>query len=452
MVKSNAHAITQELKWFQQLLMLRGKITFEQSASESEMARLVPPSLANQNSPYAQLIDKHQMDAQERLVLILALIPHIKPALLDMLHLKNELYDIPFTEFGGVRYDKHKGYLPTGETAVFLLAGADLEKRFALMPLFEKEHFFHQERILGLASSSSHEPQLYGLVRISQEYLSLLTTGKVSKPDVDPLFPAKRIETTQEWDDLVVSDVLLNGLEEIKNYTRYGKLLKSDYQFGKKIKPGFRVLFTGPPGTGKTLTATLLGKSCRMDVYHFDLSMVSTYIGETEKNISRIFDRAEKEDWILFFDGADDLFGKRTAIKDARDGSTDQAMSFILRCMDDFDGLIIVRSNSKKNVKEAFFRRFQLVLDFEIPHADQRYDIWQKSKTPEFEYEEAINLKFLAKHYELTPASINNVLHYSMLKCMGRGDNVIKLSDIEAGLKIEQRKEGKNIVKVPKRV
>ncbi len=447
MVKSNAHTVTQELDWFQQVMQLRWTLTFENSALEEKIGELSPPSLENQGSPYAQLIKKHQMGTQERLVLILALIPHVKPALLDILYTKNQLYDIPFTELGGIRIANHKGFLPTGETVAFLLAGADLEKRFALLPIFEKAHFFHQEGILSLESSTANEPLLHGLIRISQEYQSLLTTGKVFKHDFNLHFPAKRIETAQEWDDLVVSDQLLNGLEEIKAYTQYGKQLKNDHQFGKKIKPGFKVLFTGPTGTGKTLTATLLGKSCDMDVYRIALStVVSKYIGETEKNLSRVFDLAQNKNWILFFDEADVLFGKRTIVKDAHDSYANQELSFLLQCIEDFEGLVILCSNFKKNIDEAFYRRFQLVLDFEIPNAHQRYILWQKSKTQEFSYEDAVDVGFLAEQYELTPASIINILHYSILKCMGRADKLIKLADIEAGLKIEKIKEGKSIV------
>ena len=445
--QTNAPSLTQELNWFQQLLLLRGKITFERSEPEAAMDVLLPPSLENQNSPYTQLIQKHQMVTAERLVLILALIPHIRPSLLDMLHMKNELYDIPFTEFGGVRYDKHKGYLPTGETAAFLLAGTELEKRFALLRLFQENHFFHREGMLSLHHTSPNEPLLYGLLRISPEYLSLLTTGNAFKPDFSPHFPAKRITTSQGWEDLIIKEAVLNGLEEIKDYIRHGKRLKNDHEFGKKIKPGFKVLFTGPPGTGKTLTATLLGKSCQMDVYRVDLSMVvSKYIGETEKNLSRVFDMAENKDWILFFDEADALFGKRSNTSDSHDRYANQEVSFLLQRMEDFDGLVILCSNFKKNIDEAFFRRFQLVLDFDIPDAHHRYILWQQSKTSEFQYEEAIDVENLAEQYELTAASIINILHYSILKCMGRMEKVIHLKDIEAGLEIEKIKEGKSIL------
>src|SRR5665648_5383 len=443
----NAKTIEQELDWFQKLILLRGKITFEQSLAEDEIQNLHPPAIENHESPYASLIKKHSMGMEERLVLILSLIPHVKPSLLDLLHMKNVLYDIPFTEFGGIRNEKHKGYFPTGETAIFILAGANLEKRFNLLSLFSMDHFFQRHGILSLESTSSDEPLLYCRLSISQEYLSLLTTGEAYKPDFSPHFPAKRLYTSQEWDDLVVTDQLHQGLEEIKDYVLHGKKLKHEYQFGRKIKSGFKVLFTGAPGTGKTLTASLLGKYCQMDVYRIDLSMVvSKYIGETEKNLSNVFNTAESKDWILFFDEADALFGKRSNTSDSHDRYANQEVSFLLQRMEDFDGLVILCSNFKKNIDEAFFRRFQLVLDFEIPDEHLRLTLWKKSITSEFEYAKEVHLEDLAERHELSAASIINVLHHCILKCLGRNDRIIQMKDIQAGLKMEKVKEGKSII------
>ena len=445
--EANAETIERELNWFQNLSLLRGKISFEKSLAEEEIQKLALPSVEDQNSPYADFIKKYNMTMEERLVLILALIPHVKPSLLDILHMKNAMYDIPFTEFGGIKLDKHKGYFPTGETAVYFLGGGNLEKRFSLLTLFNTDHFFYREGILSLEKLSPNEPLLYGQLSISQEYLSLFTTGEMHKPDFSPHFPAKRIFTSQEWGDLVLTDILLNGLEEIKEYIQHGKILKKDYQFGKKIKPGFKVLFTGPPGTGKTLTASLLGKHCDMDVYKVDLSqVVSKYIGETEKNLSRVFDIAESKNWILFFDEADALFGKRSNTSDAHDRYANQEVSFLLQRMEDFDGLVILCSNFKKNIDEAFFRRFQLVLDFEIPDTQHRFVLWSNSKTTEFEYDKDVDVEYLSEQYELTAASIVNILHYTILKCLGRNDRTIRLKDIQAGIRIEKIKEGKSIV------
>lgn len=444
---SNSDCLELELVWFQELLVLRGKITFEQSAGESEIDRLKLPDLDTSESPYATLVRRHSMGIEERLVLLLSLLPHIKPHLLDILHIKNQTYDTPFTEFGGIKGEKHRGFLPTGETAVFLLAGSNLEKRFRLLRLFDASHFFAGEKILSLEGSPKDEPFLSGVLRISKEYLSILTTGQPFKPDFDVDFPAKRITTGQEWVDLVVGNEVLQGVQEIQNWLVHGKRLQKEFKFGRRIKPGFRALFTGPPGTGKTLTATLLGKACQLDVYRIDLSMVvSKYIGETEKNLSKVFDQAENKNWILFFDEADALFGKRSQTSDPHDRYANQEVSYLLQRIEDFDGLVILCSNYRNNIDEAFFRRFQLVIDFELPDYYQRLKLWESAPLGEFDYEEGVSLDALAEKHELTAAAIVNVLHFCLLKTMERGDKKIRQRDIQQAIRLERVKEGKSIV------
>lgn len=444
---SNADCLELELNWFQELLMLRGKITFEQTRQESEIQQLILPDFSGSDSNYARLVTQHGMGIEERLVLVLSLLPHIKPHLLDILHIKNQTYDTPFTEFGGIKGEKHRGFLPTGETAIFLLAGSNLEKRFRLLRLFDSSHFFAKEKILTLESTSRDEPFLSGTLKISKEYLSLLTTGDFFKPDFDLDFPAKRITTDQEWSDLVISDEVLQGVKEIQNWLIHGHRLKKEFKFGRRIKPGFRALFTGPPGTGKTLTATLLGKACNLDVYRIDLSMVvSKYIGETEKNLSKVFDLAENKNWILFFDEADALFGKRSQTTDSHDRYANQEVSYLLQRIEDFDGLVILCSNYKNNIDEAFFRRFQLVIDFDLPDYYQRLTIWESALLGEFGYEDDVNLQELAEKHELTAAAIVNILHFCLLKTLERGGKLIRQKDIMQAIRLEKVKEGKSIV------
>ncbi len=446
-LKGNAYCLEQELGWFQELLILRGKITFEQSLPESELSKLKIPDFNGVDSAYVNLVNKFGMGLEERLILLLALIPHVKPSLLDMLHIKNQAYDVPFTEFGGIKGEKHRGYLPTGETAVFLLAGSDLRKRFEITTIFQSDHFFSKENILSLEGQNPGEPFLSGALKMSKEYLSLLTTGEKYSPDFDAEFPARRITTEQEWSDLIVNDQIKNGLIEITNWLSYGESLKKDYKFGRKISHGFKVLFTGPSGTGKTLTATLLGKACSMDVYRVDLSLVvSKYIGETEKNLGRVFDLAENKGWILFFDEADALFGKRSQTSDSHDRYANQEVSFLLQRIEDFQGLVILCSNYKNNIDEAFFRRFQLVLDFDLPDYEQRLHLWETALMGEFDYEESIQLEELADKYELTAASIVNILQFCLLKTLARGEKIVRMEDILQAMRIERIKEGKSIL------
>ncbi|SFB53371.1 ATP-binding protein [Algoriphagus aquimarinus] len=440
----NANTIEKELAWLQQLWLLRGRITFELSESEESFEKLLPPDISDDHSAYSALISQFKMNFHERIVLLLALIPHIKPAFLDMLQIKNQNYDLPFTEFGGIKGEKHKGMIPTGETAMFILGGTSLNRRFNLLYLFEHDHFFTVKNILRIESSIPGEPMLSGALRIAKEYQVKLTTSKNFTPNFDGEFPAKRIQTKQEWSDLIVNDSVLEGIAEIKNWLKFGTRLKDDFKFGRRIKPGFKVLFTGPPGTGKTMTASLLGKTCNMEVYRVDLSMiVSKFIGETEKNLARVFDQATDKNWILFFDEADALFGKRSQTSDSHDRYANQEVSFLLQRIEDFDGLVILCSNFKNNIDEAFFRRFQLVVNFSIPDNSQRLALWQTALHGEFKYDTQVDLEDLSEKHELTAAEIINVLRYCLLKSLERNDNTVSNTDLKNGIKIEKMKEGK---------
>jgi hypothetical protein len=443
---ANAVTAMNEIQWFSQVAVARGTISFNKDAAQAPVQTIAPPDISADTSLYADTIRQFRMSFEERFVLALSLIPHLCPEMLDMLFLKNPATDRPFTELGGQRGVAHSGYLPTGETAVFLLAGNDLQQRFSLFTLFDEEHFFNRHNILRLQPVPGNEPRLCGLLTISGEYLTRLTTGATFKPDYAANFPAKRIMTGLNWEDLVVADNILEELGEIRIWLKHGQTLLEDWGFGNKIKPGYRALFAGPPGTGKTLTASLLGKSVGMDVYRVDLSMVvSKYIGETEKNLAGIFDMAENKHWILFFDEADALFGKRTNTSDAHDRHANQEVSYLLQRIEDFPGLVILASNFKSNIDEAFARRFQLTINFQKPEYEQRLRLWNNAFTAPCELAPDVNLEKIAYEYELTGAAIMNVLRYCSLQALERKETVIALVDIREGIRKEMQKEGKNV-------
>jgi SpoVK/Ycf46/Vps4 family AAA+-type ATPase len=175
-----------------------------------------------------------------------------------------------------------------------------------------------------------------------------------------PAFLAQRITTELVWADLVLSGTVMAQVEEIAVWLE-GSRLK------RRTSPGFSSLFSGPSGTGKTLTAALLGKRTGLDVYRVDLSrVISKNIGETEKNLGRIFDRAERNNWILFFDEADALFGKRTQVADAHDRFANQEVNYLLQRIEQYSGLVIMAANTSQNIDEALARRFQVMIHFPI--------------------------------------------------------------------------------------
>jgi hypothetical protein len=443
-LKANAQALTKEMKWLAEVIDTRIKLYFSQDSDYKDIYDIPLPEIEENDSVYASITNLYQMAFEERIILALALAPHIQPHLLDIFFMKNSTYDRGFTEVGGIKGQNHGGFIPTGETAAFIIAGIDLEKRFNLISLFSENHFFRKFKILDLIHTQPNEPFLSGVITLAPEYLSYFTSGVSHKPDYGIHFPAKLISTNLDWSDLVLEESILEEVNEIRDWIEHGNTLMNEWGMNKKIKPGFRTLFYGPPGTGKTLTASLLGKSSRLDVYRIDLSMVvSKFIGETEKNLANVFDQAENKNWILFFDEADALFGKRTQTSSSNDRHANQEVSYLLQRVEDFPGVVILATNLKANLDDAFSRRFQSMIYFPIPGPEQRKRLWEQAFSAKSILEENFELDEIAIKYEMAGGAIINVSRYSSMKTLKRGNNVILRKDIIEGIRKEFGKEGK---------
>lgn len=385
-----------------------------------------------------------QLTKAECLLLLIALAPHCQPDFFDKIIAQKIPQAGDFPQIGGTRGKQFRGFLPTGQTAIFLLVGDDPEEQVAVRQLFSADHFFAKKNILWLEDVQEGEPQLSGRIILSQEYVELFTTGIVSKPRYSRNFPAELIETKQEWSDLVLNSETLNQIKELEIWIKHGDRLLNDLGMDRKLKPGFRALFHGPPGTGKTLTASLLGKYTGRDVFRIDLSMVvSKFIGETEKNLSKLFAKAENKNWILFFDEADALFGKRTNVKDAHDRYANQEVSYLLQRVESYNGLVILATNLKSNLDDAFIRRFQTIIHFPMPTASERLSIWQNAFPEGIKIDKQIQLEQIANQYELSGAEIMNIVQYACLQAMEFNKDVISQAILLDGIKKEFRKEGR---------
>lgn len=445
-LRENAKVLATELGWFGTVLNTRISLYFNNEVEYNEIYEIEPPVLTDSSSIYANLVNQYPMSFSERLILILALIPHIKPNMLDIFFTKNESFNRGYTEFGGVNGNFHSGFIPTGETLAFILAGDNLEERFNLSNLFDENHFFFKLNILCLEGNQGNngEPELSNVLKISDEYLSLLTVGEDFKPQYSTNFPAKPIETKLNWKDLVLHDYVREELDDIITWIEHGNTLMNDWGLESKITRGYRAMFYGPPGTGKTLTACLIGKSLGIDIYRIDLSMiVSKFIGETEKNLANIFDQAENKNWILFFDEADALFGKRTATSSSNDRHANQEVAYLLQRIEDFPGIIILASNLKGNLDDAFSRRFQSMIYFPVPDKEQRLQLWKNAFDHKLEIDPEIDWQKIATDYEISGGSITNVLRHCSIKAIQRDSKKVILRDLITGIKKEHRKEGK---------
>ena len=306
------------------------------------------------------------------------------------------------------------------------------------------EHWFARRHVLWLEGVREGEPKMSGRLILDPEVVERLTTGTVSLPQFSVDFPAEHVETDMEWDDVVLPAETVSRVREIENWIHYNNLVIGEWGMGKRVKPGYRVLFHGPPGTGKTLTAMLLGKATGRPVFRVDLSrVVSKYIGETEKNLARLFDRAEHRDWILFFDEADALFGKRTDVRDAHDKYANQEVAYLLQRIETFSGLVILATNQRGNIDEAFLRRFQTSVHFPMPRAEDRFGIWTRTFPPQVAIADDVDWQEIAGRFELTGAGIVNVAHFCAIESLANSTRAVDRAFLESAIVRELVKEGK---------
>ncbi len=434
-----------ELAWFARVLDLRFGLYFPRQGQAVEtrtLADLPPPDPGDSTSTYARLLRELQPDLVERLALALALVPHLRPQLLDLFFIKNSTFDRRFTEFGGSRQSDE--FEPTGETLAFVLDGGSLAARAAAWAVVDPEHRLTRLGVLRPGAGPPEHVPLRAPLRLSPEYASLLLTGVRPRPSLGAEFPAQRITTTLTWDDLVLHPSTLRQLEEVQVFLRHGDTLMREWGMAARLRPGLRALFHGPPGTGKTMSAALLGQLADREVYRIDLSLViSKYIGETEKNLARVFDRAQQRGWILFFDEADALFGKRSNTRDAHDRYANQEVAFLLQRIEVFDGISILASNLRENLDDAFTRRFESVVYFPLPRPPERLRLWTRGFSPRARLRADVDLPAIARDHELSGGSIMNVIRHVSLTAIAEGAREIAQDDLVQGIRRELAKDSR---------
>lgn len=437
--------LIQELYWLQEAIRTRLDLFTGTSSEFEELPFLLPPDLENEDHPYANFVKESGLTTEERFLLMLSFTPHIHPGLLEQLFADYIKADGVYPEIGGIRGEKSRNFLPTGETALFILSGFNIEERLKSELLFSSESPLFKGQILNMEGVARGESRFSGKLILNNEYIELFKTGGTSRPTLSTQFPAEYISTSLAWSDLVLPQSTMQQVEELQRWIRHHHTLMNDWGMGGKIKPGYTSMFYGPPGTGKTLTATLLGKATGKDVFRIDLStVVSKYIGETEQNLARLFDRAENKNWILFFDEADALFGKRTDVRDAHDKYANQEVSYLLQRIETFNGLTILASNFKDNIDDAFTRRFQSLIYFPMPKAAERLLLWKKAFPSQVDTNQ-IDFNQLANQFELTGANIMNIVQFACLQILDMETTILSPELLRKAIFREYGKEGKLI-------
>lgn len=390
---------------------------------------------------------KYQSENEdEQIGITLCLMPIVQPDLLENIIKEEFGNEGDFPLFGGIRGTQHRGILPTGETWMYFCCENHTAQRIHFIQSIPA-YLSNPNSFLSIEPSLAGEPFLSGRLVFSNLFRKQFQNQKlVYEQRFSSLMLGNFLETKLDFSDLVLTENIVKSTEEIKHWQAYNdNEKKRETEFSKRIKPGLKILFYGKPGTGKSQTAAILGNELKCQVYRIDLSqVVSKYIGETEKNLSKVFDVAEYKKWILFFDEGDALFGKRTSVNSSNDRYANQEVAYLLQRIEDFAGIVILSTNLKDNIDPAFLRRFHIISEFALPDKQQREQIWikliseikkckiQLSKT---DYSEIANT-------ELSGGAITNVVNYSLLKASFY-KKPITIDIVKEGIVRELRKENR---------
>ena len=270
-----------------------------------------------------------------------------------------------------------------------------------------------------------------------------LAARSYSSPGLASL--AHKIEARYTWDDIVLPADQLSILKEIISTVRGRPLVLETWGVGEKLaaSAGVTILFAGPPGTGKTMAAEVVASELGLELYKIDLStVVNKYIGETEKNLGRIFDEASNSNAILFFDEADAIFGKRSEVKDAHDRYANIEVSYLLQRMETYDGVTILATNLRANLDDAFTRRLQFAVDFPFPDESYRLRIWQTLFPPALPRSDDLDLPLLARRFKLAGGNIRNIIVSAAYLAAADGE-VVTMPHLLHGARRELQKMGR---------
>lgn len=258
-----------------------------------------------------------------------------------------------------------------------------------------------------------------------------------------------QVNLIYSWSDLVLPQIQKNMLKSACNQVKYKYKVYNEWKFNQKIAygTGVSIIFSGSPGTGKTMAAQVMAKELNLELYKVDLStVISKYIGDTEKNLKEIFNEAKKAQVILFFDEADVLFSKRTEVKTSNDKYNNMEAAFMLQKIEEYSGMIILATNYMQNIDEAFKRRMKYIIEFPFPNKDSRILIWKNVFPSSDNLSKDIDFEFLANNFELSGSNIKNVAVQSAFYAISENKK-ISMRHLLKAIKEEFAKSGKILTK-----
>ena len=383
---------------------------------------------------YENFVREYNLNKEERLLLLLAIAQYIIPELFIKLKSDNNFYNlVPDLKTGQ--------FHASGETFLKLVASTSLVNKITTQHYLGAEHLFYTKGVISLGQVETGVSENFGTLIINPTYKDLFMFNEFRIPRFSAEFPANLLETTMNWDDLVLNPHLKTRLAEMRDSLGNKPKLQADPRLAKHAKKGYHCVFQGPSGTGKTLAAKLLGKYLNRKAFGVDLSMIiSKYIGDTSKHLASLFNMAEDKGWILFFDEGDVLFGKRADTAKNDDSGTrnsNEVVAFLLQRIEAYKGLVIISTNLYKNMDAAFARRFELTLNFDILEKPLAVQFWQDNMPQNATLDKRLDLYKLVSDYPLTQAQIVSVIGRAWLMALNRNEELLKIDDLTLCIKDE---------------
>lgn len=413
-----------------------GQVLYSEGSLELDSFPVADPETA-----FGKLILEHGFTKEESVLLCLALTAVFAPELLrDLASACKEEELVAY--IGGFSAKGTGLFCPTVRTAVFLIAGKNLEKRSQYASYFHNRQNIFTSGIVSAQPLSPTSVFLDHQLVFSDQFLGTVLKGDLPRLDADAGFPVRRGKSAHLLEDVILNKKTHTQISKLRRFAKnMTRLWEIDTK--GKVRSNFISIFSGDPGTGKSHAAEAIGNEIGLPVYKVNFAqMVSKYIGETEKNLEKVFDRFDKQPSILFFDEAESIFSKRTEVGDSHDQHANNLQSYLLQKVEEFNGIIILATNVQNLTQyfdRAFQRRFRLIVEFDFPDYPERLEIWKRSLFAPFTFEEGLPEK-LAKNYQLSGGSIYNIVSDGVIEALEKETELITFGLLETAFADEFKK------------
>lgn len=401
-----AAMLEKELAWLDAVLQARLALYFGQPSGHADICDVPVPDIGMDTSAYANLVREHRLTYSERLILVLALAPECRPALLDPLLLNNQNYDRRFSEFGGMPRQQHMGFLPTGETALFLMAGGNTAQRMFCQSLLSPRSTLRRQGLVQLDDAPHGEPVLCGRLRATEETLQQLFSGNGQASVWDSLGSTSLCSATgpDPKQSLVLDADTFDQLALLKAWIMHRVSLHDQYPSLSQHPPGLRVLFHGAAGTGRQLAVRWVAQQTCVHAVCIDP-------GHTPQTLRHLIDLAEQKNHVLWLD-ADDI-----------DWHVSQVRGHLRRQLDAFPGPLIVIAKQATDTWPLGRRRFDLVVPFKVPGFAERVKLWQNCLPSGLSMSPDITPEALAERFQLDAVDIQRVVRTCALQLAMQADD-----------------------------